>query len=138
VDERMVKSKGRFSIRMFAKDKPVKFGFKLWVVADSINSYTYDFNVCCGKCGTVVSENGLAYDVVFDLVSSLLDQGYELYFDNYYTSLQLVSDLLNRKTYVCGTAAENRRGFPFVLKLGKKEWERVSERGDCRWVRVDG
>ena len=138
VDERMVKSKGRFPMSQYARDKPVKFGFKLWVVADSVNGYTYDFFVYCGKAGTLVSEHGLAYDVVFQLVSSLLDQGYELYFDNYYTSMKLVNDLLDRRTYVCATATANRRGYPVQLKVDKKEWESTSARGDCRWIRIGG
>ena len=41
VDERMVRSKHKFSgIRQFMKDKPVKFGIKLWVLADTITGYT--------------------------------------------------------------------------------------------------
>ena len=41
VDERIVKSKHKFSgIRQFMKDKPVKFGIKLWVLADTITGYT--------------------------------------------------------------------------------------------------
>ena len=136
IDERMVKSKGRFSMRQYARDKPVKFGFKLWVLADSLNGYTYDFKVYCGKSSTVVSEKGLSYDVVFALMKNLLDQGYELYFDNYYTSLPLMLDLFHRKTYACGTASQNRRGFPWEFKVDKKQWESSSQRGDCRWVRL--
>ena len=35
IDERMVKSKGRSGMRQFMPDKPVRFGFKLWVMADA-------------------------------------------------------------------------------------------------------
>ena len=125
VDERMVRCKSRFIMCQFCKDKPVKFGFKLWVLADSLNGYTYDFSVYRGKFGTSVSENGLAYDVVFELSSSLLNQGYELYFDNFYTSPQLLLDLLKFKTYACGTTAENRRGYPEEFKSGKKEFGKI-------------
>ena len=40
VDERMVKSKHRSGIRQYIKDKPTKWGIKLWVLADSANGYT--------------------------------------------------------------------------------------------------
>lgn len=66
----------------FCKDKPVNFGCKLWVLADSLNGYTLNVDVYWGKLSTSVPENGLAYDVVFKLMSSLLNQGYELYVDN--------------------------------------------------------
>ncbi len=51
VDERpMVRSKHTFSdIRQFMKDKPVKFGIKLWVLADTITGYTSICFVYLGK-----------------------------------------------------------------------------------------
>ena len=50
VDERMVRSKHKFSgIRQFMKDKPVKFGIKLWVLADTITGYTSIFLSIWGK-----------------------------------------------------------------------------------------
>jgi hypothetical protein len=45
VDERMVKFKHRSGIRQYMKNKPTKWGIKLWVLADSSNGYTIDFNV---------------------------------------------------------------------------------------------
>jgi hypothetical protein len=49
VDKRMVKSRHRSDIRQYIKDKPVKWGIKLWVLADSLNGYTVDFDVYIGK-----------------------------------------------------------------------------------------
>ena len=50
VDERMVRSKHTFSgIRQFMKDKPVKVGIKLWVLADTITGYTSICLVYLGK-----------------------------------------------------------------------------------------
>ena len=45
VDERFVKSKHRSGIRQYIKNKPTKFGIKLWVVAESKSGYTWDFNM---------------------------------------------------------------------------------------------
>ena len=60
VDERMVKSKHRSGIRKYMKDKPTKWGIKLWVLADSDNGYTVDFNVYIGKnAAEQPSEHGL-------------------------------------------------------------------------------
>ena len=39
VDERMVKNKGRFTCKQYVRMKPVKWGFKLWVLSDSYNGY---------------------------------------------------------------------------------------------------
>ena len=47
------------------KDKPTKWGLKLWVLADSTNGYTVDFNVYIGKDASKdTSEHGQGYDVV--------------------------------------------------------------------------
>lgn len=37
IDERMVKSRHRSGICQYIKDKPTKWGLKLWVLADSSN-----------------------------------------------------------------------------------------------------
>lgn len=97
VDERMVKSKGRSGIRQYLRDKIVKWGYKLWVLADSNSGYTVQFSVYTGKRETP-SVNGLAFDVVTSLCEMYFDQGYTLFMDNFYTSTSLFLYLLERKT----------------------------------------
>lgn len=135
IDERMVKSKHRSGIRQYIKNKPTKWGIKLWVLADSANGYTCDFDVYIGKkAGHEPSANGLGYDVVFRLMQPLLNQGYHLYFDNFYTSVKLIKDLFAVGVPATGTAAENRKGFPDCMKKGK-EWAKREQRGNMRWQR---
>ena len=65
VDERMVKSKGRSGIRQFIANKPVRFGFKLWVLAESDTGYTLDFNVQdVGSDHEVYSEDYEVYSIM--------------------------------------------------------------------------
>lgn len=133
IDERMVKSRHRSGIRQYIKNKPTKWGIKLWVLADSANGYTCDFNVYIGKnTEQPPSQNGLGYDVVTRLIQPYTKQGYHLYFDNFYTSVKLVKDLFGKLTPSCGTVAENRKGFPANMKNGKI-WGRKAERGSMRW-----
>ena len=135
IDERMVKSKHRSGMRQYIKNKPTKWGVKLWVLADSANGYTYDFDIYIGKRAEEnISENGLGYDVVMKLITPLVNQGYHLYTDNFYTSLKLVKGLFDLHVPVTGTAAENRRGFPASMKNGKR-WGNKKERGSMRWER---
>ena len=51
VDERMVKNKGQFACKQYVRIKPVKWGFKLWVLPDSEMGYTWNFQVYRGKLG---------------------------------------------------------------------------------------
>lgn len=48
IDEEMVPFFGRHTARMFMKGKPIRYGYKLWVLA-SDNGYPYQFDTYCGK-----------------------------------------------------------------------------------------
>ena len=100
VDERLIKSKHRSGICQYVKNKPVKFGVKLWVIVDSRNGYTCDFNVYAGKDNTTAEGNshGLGYNTVIKLSKTLLNQEYHIFFDNFYTSSKLVCDLFDKVT----------------------------------------
>ena len=78
-DERMVASKGRFSFCQFIPNKPTRFGFKLWVLAESHNGYTWNFEVYTGRAANNQPEVGLAQNVVMRLTEPLLDQGNAMY-----------------------------------------------------------
>ena len=135
VDERMVKSKHRSGIRQYMKDKPTMWGLKLWVLADSKNGYTVDLNVYIGKeAAKETSEHGLGYDVVMTLMGPYLDQGYHFYLDNFYISMQLLTDLFQRRACAVGTAKLQRKSFPACLQ-NLKGWARTGKRGDVCWIR---
>lgn len=132
----MVKSRHRSGIRQYIKNKPTKCGIKLWVLADSSNGYTVDFNVYIGKAaGREVSTNGLGYDIVMKLIKPFLHQGYNLSFDHFYTLAQLVKDLFVLGVPSTGTVSENRKGFPETLK-SSKQWAKSVERGAMQWERT--
>ena len=58
----------------------------------------------------------LGYDVFMKLISPLLDQGYQLLVDNFYTSPILLKNIFLRQTPATGTISENRKGFPTKMK----------------------
>ena len=51
--------------------------------------------------------------------SGALDVGYKVYFDNYYTSMDLMHELLSRYTFACGTVHANRKGLPVAVTKSK-------------------
>ena len=135
IDERMVKSRHRSGIRQYIRDKPTKWGIKLWVLADSSNGYTIDFDIYIGKhAGRDVSAHGLGYDVVVKLMQPYLNQGYHLLVDNFYTSVPLFKTLFTQGVPATGTITETRRNFPAALK-NSKVWAQGKEKGAMRWER---
>ena len=92
---------------------------RLWVIADSATRYTYDYYVYTGKTHEVYP-NGLDYHVVMKLMHPLLNQGYYIFFDNFYTSVTLLVDLYAQNSPTCRTVAENRKGFPVSMRNGKQ------------------
>ena len=75
IDERMVKSLHKSGIRQYIKDKPVKRGINLWVLGDSSNGCTVDFNIYIGKdAARGISKFGLEHDVKVRLISPYFNQ----------------------------------------------------------------
>ena len=135
IDERMVKSRHRSGIRQYIKDKPIKYGIKFWVLADSSNAYVVDFNIYTGKePGREISTHGLGYDVVRKLMGDYENQGYRLYVDNFYSSMTLAKHLFEQGIFFTGTILENRKDFPASLKNGE-QWAKGKPRGTMRWER---
>lgn len=57
VDECMGKFKGRSLIKQYMRDKPIKRGFKIWILCDSF-SYNLKFQVYTGKSDVIGAEKG--------------------------------------------------------------------------------
>ena len=93
VDEAMIKFQGRSSLKQYMPLKPVKRGIKVWVIADSHNGYFQKFEVYSEKKGDS-AEKGLGAKVVKSLTSELHKKHHHVFFDNYFTSVNLLEDLL--------------------------------------------
>lgn len=75
--------------------KAVKRGIKAWVQADSVSGYTCDFNIYEGKDD--IQGKGLGYKVVPSLCEELCDKNYSIFFANFFASVPLMEDLLERQ-----------------------------------------
>lgn len=134
IDERMVATKARTGMTQYMKAKPTKWGIKLFVLADSSNGYTCDFNIYTGK-SRLASGLGLSFDSVVALMRpSFLGSGYHLYCDNFYTSPKLFRHLLSLNFGACGTIREGRKEAP---KTKINQLTKKSPRGTLRWIREE-
>lgn len=142
LDEACCGYKGRIRFRVFNATKPKKFHMKLYQVCESKSGYILGFEVYCGKDGRTCASTAPVVDerctkttkLVVGLMSELqlLDQGYHLYTDNYYTSVELAEELLSRDTYLCGTIRSNRKRLALSVTKPKKMTS-----GDCVYRRND-
>ena len=114
VDESMVKFKGRLEFRQYLPAKPTKWGVKVWVLAESDTGYLSKFQVYTGRAPGG-QERGLTHRVVTALVDHLYGQYTQVYFDNFYTSPDLLTYLHARQVYACGTVRANRKNLPTTL-----------------------
>ena len=117
VDEAMIKFQWLSSLKQYMPLKPVKCGIKVWVLADSNNGYFSKLQVYTGKEDS--PEKALGARVVKQLTAHLHGKKHHVFFDNFFTSKELLHNLEKDGIYGCGTARKDRRGFPDLLKATK-------------------
>ncbi|KAI8441378.1 hypothetical protein MSG28_014993 [Choristoneura fumiferana] len=122
IDESMVPWRGRLQFRQYIKNKSHKYGVKLYKLCTP-EGYTYNLLIYTGK-----GENGRELDhgqkTVMRLMKDLLNEGRLVITDNFYNSIGLAEELMQNKTFLCGTLRPNRRGLPkriISTKLKKGE-----------------
>lgn len=113
VDETMVPFRGRLKFKQYIPGKAHKYGIKLFKLC-GVNGYTYNMEVYAGKSQT--DGRGLGCRVVVDLSSRYLNCGRTIITDNFYTSLNLANELLEKNTHLIGTLRSNRVKLPDVTK----------------------
>ncbi|XP_053319679.1 piggyBac transposable element-derived protein 4-like [Spea bombifrons] len=117
VDESLMKYKGRLGFKQYIPSKRSRYGIKLYKLCESETGYTQAFRVYEGKNSHLDPPGcpehlGTSAKIVWDLIFPLMNKGYHLYVDNFYTSVPLFKLLCCFDTVACGTIRKNRVGFP--------------------------
>ncbi|KAG8187496.1 hypothetical protein JTE90_022889 [Oedothorax gibbosus] len=108
VDEFMIPFKGRNKLKQYIKNKPHKWGIKVFGLCGS-SGMLYDFQVYTGK-DTVTEKTklGISGDIVMKLVQTIpVKKNYTLYTDNWFTSYHLAAELHVRDLLMVVTVKEN-------------------------------
>ena len=127
VDESLLLWKGRLIFHQYILLKSATFGIKIYLCCKSDGSvkgsggYCYCFKVYAGKedpvnevqpvleaVGVDNPSMSASEKMVLYLIVPLLNKGYHVYTNNWYTSLRLYMYLLEKNTLACSTVRENR------------------------------
>ncbi|GBN35184.1 PiggyBac transposable element-derived protein 3 [Araneus ventricosus] len=114
IDEQMCATKARHHMKMYMKDKPHKWGYKLYVLSGDIG-FTHKFEIYSGQENDPKFRRdgepdiGASGNVVIRLSREIpRNQNYKLYFDRYYSSLNLSVYLFQQGIQCVGTIQRNR------------------------------
>ena len=121
VDERLIRFRGRCPFRVYLKNKPGRYGIKLWVAADVNTSYLLNVHPYTGKIDGV-RETNQGERVVTQLISSYYGTWRGVTVDNFFTSVQLAKKLFENNITLTGTTRSNKPDIPQTfLKSSQRE-----------------
>ena len=123
IDEFMVPYRGLHSAKQYIKGKPVKSGYNLWMLCSS-DGYPYNFEIYCGKDES--RTNPLGTHVVEKMLSPVTNPSqHVVFFDNFFASHTLLTNLAGENMRACGTIRDNRTNHcPLISKKDRKKQPR--------------
>ena len=130
IGQSMVPYYGRHGCKQYIQNKPVKFGYKLWVAAVPLG-YAIQLYPYAGKDDNYNKDIGLGGSVVMTLMSKLPtvpNLSYHVVMDNFFTSPSLLRLLKENGMAATGTVRANRtENAPLQAVDMKKEARRSSD-----------
>ncbi|XP_071051342.1 piggyBac transposable element-derived protein 4-like [Onthophagus taurus] len=122
IDESLIPFRGRLVMRQYLKGKRHKYDIKIFKLCCN-EGYTYNIQIYAGK--NIDQQQTTPTRVVMKLAEPLLDCGRTMITDNWYTSLSLAEQLLDRQTHLIGTLRKNRKENPRTVT------EKKLKPGEC-------
>ncbi|KAK2718985.1 hypothetical protein QYM36_006112 [Artemia franciscana] len=108
VDEQIVPTKQRISLKQYNPKKPHKWGYK-FISRAGESGFAYDFEMYTGKGLVDVSDLGVGADFVLRLARGIpKHKNYKLFFDNWSSSLDLAQTLSDQGILTLATVRANR------------------------------
>lgn len=112
IDEQLLTTRNRCSFRQYIPSKPGKYGIKIFWAVDSQTNYPLAAEVYVGQQPNTARSKGIAHDLVLRLMKDYLYMGANLTVDNFFVSIPLAEDLIEKDTTMTGTIRSNKRELP--------------------------
>ena len=108
MDEQIIPTKCKSSIKQYCPKKPHKWGYKVFLRCGA-SGMIYDFEIYTGKSSSKPSQYGVTGDLVIRLCSNIPKHiNHKVFFDNYLISLYLLKYLRNVGIQALDTIRPNR------------------------------
>jgi len=114
IDETMIKWTGRLSIKQYIPLKPVKYGIKVFSIADALTGYVIDWEVYKGKDSDTNS-------IIKSLINNNNIRECHVFSDSFFMNVEFIEFMKLNGNYVTGTVKKNKYGFPKVDALVVKK-----------------
>ncbi|KAJ8914718.1 hypothetical protein NQ315_017428 [Exocentrus adspersus] len=116
INEMLLGFRGRCGFRQYIPSKPNKYGIKIFCLSDSKLFYTPHMEIYCGQQpeGPFRQSNS-SVDTVMRLSEHIFQSGRNITADNWFTSLEIVKKLENKKLSYVGTIRKNKREIPLTF-----------------------
>ncbi|KRX42804.1 PiggyBac transposable element-derived protein 4 [Trichinella murrelli] len=118
VDEQLVSTRARSSLRQYMPCKPGKYGIKILWCCDAETSYPLAGEICAGKQPGKTGRMNVA-NLGKRSVRPWCGKGRNITMDNFFTSIPLAEDLLVKKTTIVGTLRRNKKEVPSEIIQAK-------------------
>lgn len=110
----MIPFTGRSSIKQYMKDKPNKWGFKMWKLVDSMLSYLYASDIYMGKAAEREVELGQHVLAVGQRIAAWATK--DAVFWQFFSPVDLIDQLYERGIFATATIRPNLAGVPIEVK----------------------
>lgn len=109
IDEKLEAFRGRCRFKQYIPSKPAKYGVKIYAMCDAVTFYTYSMEIYPGRQPQgPYEQSNKPSDVVRRLAQPIYGTGRNITADNWFTDVQLVTELKSNKLSYVGTIKKIR------------------------------
>lgn len=113
IDEQLVAFRGKCPFRVYMPNKPANFGIKIYALVSSSNFYTTKLEVYVGQQPQGPFQNSnKVIDLVNRLVEPIIGSNRNVTAGNWFSSIPLAKDLLQKSVTYVGTLKKNKPEIP--------------------------
>lgn len=133
VDEQIIPTKCKTSLKQYNPKKPHKWGYKVFVLS-GVSGFSYDFDIFAGEQTNKMPDNCPSLTTSSNMVIKMAhtiprQQNYKIFFDNWFTSLPLMVYLHKEGILPLGTARLNR--ITGLIMPNEKEFKKQGRGSMC-------